>query len=128
MTMTIENTSPLTVVQAQLDAFNARDIDALMRAYAPDAEQFALHGERLATGHDEIRPRYVARFTEPDLHARLLSRTVMGKFVTDLELITRNFPEGLGTLEMLCIYEVEDGRIRRASFAPGAMTILSPQA
>jgi putative hydrolase of HD superfamily len=122
----MENTSPLAIVQAQLDAFNAKDIDALMRAYAPDAEQFSLHGERLATGHEEIRPRYVARFAEPDLHARLLSRTVMGKFVTDLELITRNFPEGVGTLEMLCIYEVEEGRIRRASFAPGAMTILRP--
>jgi putative hydrolase of HD superfamily len=123
----MENTSPLAVVQAQLDAFNARDIDALMRAYAPDAEQFALHGERLAQGQAEIRPRYVARFTEPDLHARLLSRIVMGNLVTDLELITRNFPEGVGTLEMLCIYEVADGRIRRASFAPGAMTILSPK-
>jgi putative hydrolase of HD superfamily len=122
----MENTSPLAIVQAQLDAFNAKDIDALMRAYAPDAEQFSLHGERLATGHEEIRPRYVARFAEPDLHARLLSRTVMGKFVTDLELITRNFPEGVGALEMLCIYEVEEGRIRRASFAPGAMTILRP--
>jgi putative hydrolase of HD superfamily len=122
----MENTSPLAVVQAQLDAFNARDIDALMRAYAPDAEQFALHGERLATGLEEIRPRYVARFAEPDLQARLLSRTVMGNFVTDLELITRNFPEGVGTLEMLCIYEVENGRIRRASFAPGATTLLNP--
>ena len=121
----MEHTSPLAVVQAQLDAFNARDIDALMRAYAPDAEQFALHGERMAKGHEEIRPRYVARFAEPDLHARLLSRTVMGKFVTDLELITRNFPEGVGTLEMLCIYEVVDGRVRRASFAPGAMTLLN---
>jgi hypothetical protein len=74
----MELNSPLQVVQAQLDAFNARDIDALMRAYAPDAEQFTLHGERLAKGHDEIRPRYIARFTEPDLHARLLSRIVMG--------------------------------------------------
>jgi putative hydrolase of HD superfamily len=120
----MENTSPLAVVQAQLDAFNAKDIDALMRAYAPDAEQFALHGARLAKGHEEIRPRYLARFTEPDLHARLLSRTVMGNLVTDLEIITRNFPEGLGTLEMLCIYEVVDGRIQRASFAPGAMTML----
>lgn len=123
---TMQATSPLAIVQAQLDAFNAKDIDALMRAYAPDAEQFALHGERLAKGHEEIRPRYVARFAEPDLHARLLSRTVMGKFVTDLELITRNFPEGVGTLEMLCIYEVENGRIRRASFAPGATTLLNP--
>ncbi len=123
----MKNMTPLAVVQAQLDAFNAKDIDALMRAYAPDAEQFALHGERLAQGQDEIRPRYVARFTEPDLHARLLSRTVMGNIVTDLELITRNFPEGVGTLEMLCIYEVIDGRIRRASFAPGATTILNPR-
>jgi putative hydrolase of HD superfamily len=39
--------------------------------------------------------------------------------VTDLELITRNFPEGEGTLEMLCIYEVVDGHIQRASFAAG---------
>jgi hypothetical protein len=52
----------------------------------------------------------------------------MGNIVIDLELITRNFPEGLGTLEMLCIYEVVDGRIRRASFAPGTMTILAPRA
>jgi putative hydrolase of HD superfamily len=111
--------SPLEAVQAQLDAFNARDIDALMRAYAPDAEQFTLHGERLAIGHDQMRPRYLARFTEPDLHARLLSRIVMGNTVTDLEVITRNFPEGVGTIEMLCIYEVSDGRIRRASFATG---------
>jgi putative hydrolase of HD superfamily len=124
----MENTSPLAVVQAQLDAFNAKDIDALMRTYAPDAEQFALHGERLAQGHEELRPRYAARFTEPDLYARLLSRTVMGNWVTDLELITRNFPEGVGTLEMLCIYEVVDGRIRRASFAPGLTTLLKPQA
>ena len=122
----MENTSPLAVVQAQLDAFNTKDIDALMRTYAPDAEQFALHGERLAQGHEELRPRYLARFSEPDLHARLLSRNVMGNFVTDFELITRNFPEGLGTLEMLCVYEVIDGRIRRASFAPGAMTLLNP--
>jgi putative hydrolase of HD superfamily len=116
--------SALSVVQAQLDAFNAKDIDALMRAYAPDAQQFTLHGERFASGHDEIRPRYIARFTEPDLHARLLSRIVMGNVVTDLEVITRNFPEGVGTLEMLCVYEVVDGRIRRASFAAGDKTLL----
>lgn len=122
----MKDTSPLAVVQAQLDAFNAKDVEVLMRAYAPNAEQFVLHGERLAKGHDELRPRYMTRFEEPDLFARLLSRTVIGNIVTDLELITRNFPEGLGTLEMLCIYEVVDGRIQRASFASGAKTLLAP--
>jgi hypothetical protein len=120
---TMDHQSPLTVVQAQLDAFNARDIDALMNTYAADAEQFTLHGERLAKGHAELRPRYMLRFEEPDLHARLLSRSVIGNIVSDLELITRNFPEGRGTLEMLCLYEVADGLIQRASFVAGAKTI-----
>lgn len=111
--------SPLAVVQAQLDAYNAKDIDALLATYAPDAEQYVLHGERLAQGHAQMRERFLARFAEPDLHARLLSRTVMGSTVVDAELITRNFPEGRGTLEMLCVYEVVNGRIQRASFATG---------
>ena len=115
--------SPSAVVQAQLDAYNAKDLDALMSTYAPDAAQFALHGDLLARGHDQIRPRYEQRFQEPDLHARLLSRTVLGNFVTDLEIVTRNFPEGRGTVEMLCVYEVVDGRIVRASFATGEIRI-----
>jgi putative hydrolase of HD superfamily len=115
--------TPAAVVQAQLDAYNAKNIDALMATYAPDARQFALHGALLAEGHEAIRPRYIARFAEPDLHARLLSRTVLGNIVTDLEIVTRNFPEGLGTVEMLCIYEVRDGRIACASFATGATTL-----
>jgi hypothetical protein len=119
----MQDISPPAVVQAQLDAFNAKDIDALMATYATDAEQFVLHGERLAQGHGQLRPRYLARFAEPDLHARLLTRTVMGNIVTDLELITRNFEEGKGTLEMLCVYEIVDGRIQRASFASGAKTL-----
>jgi putative hydrolase of HD superfamily len=111
--------SALAVVQAQLDAYNAKDIEALLRTYAPDAEQFALHGERLVQGHEQLRARFLTRFAEPDLHARLLSRTVMGNVVVDHEIVTRNFPEGRGTLEMLCVYEVAEGRIRKASFAFG---------
>ena len=118
--------SPLAVVQAQLDAYNAKNIEALLATYAEDAQQFVLHGERLAQGHAEMRPRFLARFAEPDLHARLLSRTVVGAMVVDYELITRNFPEGLGTVEMLCVYEVVNGRIQRASFATGAKCLGPP--
>jgi putative hydrolase of HD superfamily len=111
--------SPLAIVQAQLDAYNAKDIDALLNTYATDAEQFTLHGERLAQGHDEMRARFLIRFAEPDLHARLLSRTFMGNIVVDFELITRSFPEGRGTVEMLCVYEVANGHIQKASFSLG---------
>ena len=43
----------------------------------------------------------------------------MGNVVTDHELVTRNFPEGRGSVEMLCIYEVLDGHIQKATFAMG---------
>ncbi|HEX4330113.1 MAG TPA: nuclear transport factor 2 family protein [Burkholderiales bacterium] len=110
---------PAAVVQQQLDAYNAKNLAAWLATYAPGAEQFMLHGERLAQGREEIGARMAGRFAEADLHAALVTRSVTGNFVTDVEVITRNFPEGKGTIEMLCIYEVADGLIQKASFAFG---------
>ena len=118
--------TPASIVQIQLDAYNAKNIEALLQTYAVDAEQYTLHGERLAKGHEEMRARFLARFAEPDLHARLLSRVVVSNVVVDSELITRNFPEGTGTIEMLCVYEVGGGRIQKASFAVGEKRLHSP--
>ena len=70
-----------------------------------------------------MRAHFLSRFSEPHLHARLLSRTVVGDVVVDFESITRDFPEGVGTLELLCIYEVRDGLIQKASFAAGVKTL-----
>ena len=75
--------SPQEVGQAQLDAYNRKDVDALLGAYAQDAEQFTLHGNRIAKGRQEMRLRFLARFSEPDLHAGLVSPVVAGNFVTD---------------------------------------------
>lgn len=124
-------TTPANIVEAQLRAYNARDLDAWLATYAPDAEQFALNGDLLARGHAAMRARSAPRFAEPDLHALLLHRTVMaqagkGHVVVDHERVTRNFAEGRGTVEMLCIYEVHGGLIRRASFALGP-TVMEPQ-
>jgi len=110
---------PASVVQAQLDAYNAKDLARLLDTYADDAVQFALHGECLARGRDEMRARFAARFAEPDLHARLISRSVVGHIVIDVEIVTRNFAEGVGTIEIVCVYEVDRGRITKASFAYG---------
>ena len=79
----------------------------------------------LAKGRDTMRSRYAERFAEPDLHAQILSRSTIGNVVVDTELVTRNFPgEGLGSIEMICIYEVEDGQVRKASFVLGAKRLL----
>lgn len=108
---------PAQLIARQLDAYNARDVEAWLATYAPDAEQYLLHGPCLARGHEAMRARIVERFAEPDLHAVVLSRVVMDNIVIDHELITRNFPEGLGSTEMICIYQVENGLIQKASFA-----------
>jgi hypothetical protein len=111
--------NPESVVQRQLEAYNAKDLEAWLSTYAADAEQYELHGPRLARGHGEMRSRMKQRFCEPDLHAELIKRVVMGNVVVDHERVTRNFPEGRGTIEMLCVYEIANSAIQRASFSLG---------
>lgn len=112
--------TPERVVQRQLDAYNAKDLEAWLATYASNAEQYELHGALLAAGHEQMRLRMAARFTEPNLHAQLLSRVVMGQVVIDHELITRTFPEGPGTVEMLCIYDIHGAFIQKATFRQGS--------
>ncbi len=110
---------PAAVVQRQLDAYNARDLDALLATYAAHASQYAHPGQRIASGTADIGARMALRFEEPNLHARLLQRVVMGNIVIDHELVSRTFAEGTGTVEMVAIYEVVGGKIVSASVQVG---------
>ena len=118
---------PVTVVQRQLDAYNARDIDALMSTYADDIEQFDFPSTVLAVGAAAVRARQSVRLQEPDLYARLLGRTAMGNLVIDHEIVTRNFPEGIGTVELIAMYEVQGDRIQRAWFKFGEKRMGRPE-
>lgn len=122
--MTTPKPSPISeasakVVQAQLDAYNARDLDGWLATYSEDAEQFLLHCGSLAKGRDAIRQRMEDRFRDPALRAELLHRTCMENVVVDHEMVTRTVPDGLATVEMVCIYEVHSGKIVNATFAIG---------
>ena len=123
MTEGVMSSSAEIIVQAQLDAYNARDIAALMRTYADDAQVFEHPNTLLADGADAIRARQVERFNEPNLHAALQKRIVAGATVIDHELIRRTFPEGPGTLELVAIYRVENDRIKAAWFISGKKTL-----
>jgi hypothetical protein len=107
------------VVQAQLDAYNARDLEGWLATYSEDAEQFLLHAGSLAKGHEAIRRRMAERFNDPRLRAVLVHCTVMEHIVVDHELVTRTMPDGLAEIEMICIDEVHDGKIVNATFAIG---------
>ena len=113
-TQVSSGSNPGEVVQRQLDAYNARELEALLQVYAVDAQLFEHPATLLAQGSDAIRQRFQLRFQETNLHARLLHRIVMGSMVVDHEEVTRTFPEGPGTLELTMLYEVRGDRISRA--------------
>ena len=108
------------VVQRQLEAYNARDLERLLASYAADAALFEHPDTLLARGKEALRARFALRLAEPNLHAALLHRTVCGDTVVDHESVTRTFPEGPGTLELVMIYEVRAGRIARVQRATEA--------
>lgn len=119
-------TSPEVVVQRQLQAYNDRNLAAWLATYAEEAQQFEHPGKLLCAGHAQIRARTAPRFAEPNLHARLLHRSVMGNVVIDHEDVTRTFPEGPGQIELVCIYVVERGLIQTASFIFGPQVLTQP--
>lgn len=106
-------------VASQLDAYNARDIEAFMACWADDCLYYAFPDTLLAEGAAAVRTRHVERFKESNLHGRLLSRVVVGNVVVDHETVTRTFPDGPGEVDVLCIYEVERGKIAKAWFKLG---------
>jgi hypothetical protein len=79
--------TPAEVVDLQLSAYNARDIDAFVATYAEDARVFEITGSRpLFDGKSQIREHYRSnRFTNPALRAEILSRITAGNKVIDLE-------------------------------------------
>src|SRR5687768_14085830 len=110
---------PCQIVQRQLDAYNARDIDAFMSHWVDDAQYYAHPSDLLASGAAQIRQRHVARFREPNLHGRLIHRMAIGNLVIDHEVVSRTFPEGPGRVEVIAIYEVEGEKIAKAWFKIG---------
>jgi uncharacterized protein (TIGR02246 family) len=106
--------SAIEVVQRQLDAYNAQDLEAFIACFAPDCVIADLHGAVTQQGIDAIRARYAKLFAEfPDNHARLVNRIAVGNVVVDHEDITR---AAGARFQAAAIYTVRDGRIARVDF------------
>lgn len=83
--------TPAEAVQAQLDAYNARDIDAFVAVYSEDVKIFNHPNHLRFEGRAELRRRYGPFFENtPDLHVDLTSRMVLGDTVIDDEAGTSN--------------------------------------
>jgi hypothetical protein len=75
-------------VEAQLAAYNARDVDAFLACYAPDVVAEDGSGSVLMSGAEEMRSAYEQFFQDfPELHGEVVSRIQVGDYVIDEERI-----------------------------------------
>lgn len=108
----------LFAAQRQLDAYNARDIEAFVAAYHPDVTLLDLKtSQPLGLGREELRSTYGELFAQtPNLHAAVVSRVVVGNVAFDREVVTGR-QAGAPPLHAMAIYEVDDDAlITRAWF------------
>jgi hypothetical protein len=105
------------IAQAQLDAYNAQDLDAYCSHFTDDVVVANVGGETTGTGLEAYRARYKDAFAKfPNNKAKLLNRIVLGTVVIDHESVDR----GDGTtpvFEVAAIYTFRGDRIARVDFA-----------
>lgn len=106
---------PSDIAQAQLDAYNAQDLDAHCTHFADDVKVADLNGAVTVDGIAAYRARYAKLFSEfPQNRAELVARIAVGNTVIDHERVTR--APGQAPFEVAAIYTVLDGKIRRVDF------------
>lgn len=104
------------VVDRQLKAYNAHDLEAFLSCYSPDIK-VALHpgGQTLDEGREALRLSYAKLFAEcPHLHAHITKRITLENMVIDEEEV-----DGLvdgRIVRSVIMYEVLDGLITRVWF------------
>jgi hypothetical protein len=106
---------PEAVVQRQLEAYNAKDLDAFTAQYADDVREYRPPArEPFLEGKAAFRAYYGGqRFVLPALHAEVVHRMVVGNKVADHERIAGIGPS---VLEGLAVYEVIAGKIQNVWF------------
>jgi uncharacterized protein (TIGR02246 family) len=105
------------VVDAQVRAYFARDLDRFVACYAPDAVITNGAGEELAHGHDGLRRMYGGLFeSSPELNGRIVKRIAVGTFVADHEEVEGFVrPDSPSSLQAIAVYQVLEGKISRVA-------------
>ncbi|MBI3439676.1 MAG: SgcJ/EcaC family oxidoreductase [Proteobacteria bacterium] len=103
------------VVQAQLDAYNAQDLEAFCACFSADAVLAELNGEVTHSGREGVRRRYADLFAQyPKNRAELINRIAGGDVVVDEERIERAPDQA--PFRAIAIYTVKSGLIARVDF------------
>jgi len=111
---TLIKETPLALVQRQLNAYNARDLEAFLEPYANDVELYDYTtGKLLGKGKDNMRKNYAFFKQVPDLHCEIKARIIQGNIIIDKEIVTGS---GGPAMEATAIYHIEGNKIKKVYF------------
>jgi hypothetical protein len=110
---------PVQVIQTQLDAYNAHNLDAFAACYADDVTITDLSGKRpIIHGVAALKTTYAFLPKAPKgFHADLVQRSSSGPIVVDHERLM-GLPPEKGQPEAFAVYEVRNGKIQNVWFPP----------
>ncbi|WP_299256642.1 nuclear transport factor 2 family protein [uncultured Aquimarina sp.] len=109
----VSDVSPEYVVQKQLDAYNARNIEGFLATYSDQVQVYNYPNKLTYEGKEKMKSMYAPFFDKtPDLHCKIKNRIVHGNKVIDEELVLINGNE----IKAVAIYEVKNGKISKVTF------------
>jgi uncharacterized protein (TIGR02246 family) len=110
---------PTQVVQAQVEALNAHDVEAFAACYAPDVTITDLSGkDKPVHGIPDLKNTYAFLAKMPkDFHVEIVQRSTSGPIVVDHERAI-GLPGNKGQPEAFAVYEVREGKIQHVWFPP----------
>jgi hypothetical protein len=103
--------SPEEAAQSRIEAYNRRDLEALIALYAPDARLYEPPDHLRDNGIDQIRQSYARRFASaPRGKVTVAQRMTEANYVVDREIET--VPDAQPASAFV-ISEIRDGKITR---------------
>ena len=109
---TLVHIPPDALVQQQLNAYNAHNLEAFLATYSDDIQLYDFPDKQVCKGKEQMRKIFSFLNNSPNLHAEIKKRIVQGNNVIDEEIDT-----GVDDLsKVTAVYQVENGKIRRVYF------------
>jgi len=112
----MDTTEVTDLIEKQIAAFNARDIEGFLACFTSDARILDAAGTLMAQGSEGIRQMYASLFANsPDLHSEITNRIQIGGWVIDDEHTTGFVLPGYPTeLRAVVVNHVVDGKIAQS--------------
>lgn len=115
-TTTIDtNSVAYKLAQAQLVAYNNKDIEAFLQPYSDSVEIYQYPNKLIGKGKENMRKEYAQMFAStPDLFCTVVKRMILGNTVIDEESVV--FNKQALPFKAIAIYTIANNKIQRVSF------------